>query len=124
MNAMSETSMPMDLPMAGQTPVSPEQQRFSLSKNAIKKTKELMGLEANQGKNLRVYVEGGGCSGYQYGFMFDTKRDGDIPIEAEDINVYIDPKSLQFIKGCIIDYVDALTGAGYRVTNPNATGTC
>ena len=74
---------------------------------------------------LRVAVLGGGCSGFQYNFDFDTKRnDDDLVIEKDGATVLIDSTSLEFIKGSEIDYVDEMVGASFQVRNPNATSSC
>lgn len=75
-------------------------------------------------QSLRISVEGGGCSGYQYGFSFDTKRDDDLVVPAGSENVLIDPQSKLFLKGCTVDYADSLGGSGFTVTNPNAKASC
>lgn len=75
-------------------------------------------------KGFRVYVQGGGCSGFQYGFTLDEKRDGDTVIPAGGIEVLVDTASLQYIKGCQVDFVDDFKGSGFSVTNPNAKANC
>jgi iron-sulfur cluster insertion protein len=83
------------------------------------------GNEDARGKYFRVYVEGGGCSGFQYGFRFDTKRDDDLEIEAPGgVKVLLDPMSLTHLKGSVVDYVEDFRGSGFTVQNPNSTGTC
>jgi iron-sulfur cluster assembly protein len=84
---------------------------------------------ASQGTNgteagLRVGVRGGGCSGFQYALAFDQKRDGDEVFDYEGLKVLVDSPSLPYIKGSIIDYVDTLTGAGFKVENPNVVAAC
>lgn len=76
------------------------------------------------GKHLRIYVQGGGCSGFQYGFTFDEKRDGDQVIAAGGLEVVIDPMTLPYLKGAVVDYVEDFQGSGFVVQNPNATGSC
>lgn len=76
------------------------------------------------GKHLRIYVQGGGCSGFQYGFTFDEKREGDHVIAAGGLEVVIDPMTLPYIKGATVDYVEDFQGSGFVVQNPNATGSC
>ena len=74
---------------------------------------------------LRVYVKGGGCSGYQYGMAFESKlSDDDTVIEKDDIKVILDSQSAPFLHGAEIDYVDSLQGSGFSVKNPNAKKTC
>ena len=78
----------------------------------------------NAGKTLRVYVEGGGCSGMQYGMVFDEKRDEDFVRDCHGIPVLVDPFSANYLRGTQIDYVDALTGGGFKISNPNARQSC
>lgn len=78
----------------------------------------------NAGKTLRVYVEGGGCSGMQYGMVFDEKRDNDLSLEFFGVGVLVDAVSAEYLKGAVIDYSDALTGGGFKITNPNAKSSC
>ena len=78
----------------------------------------------NAGKPLRVYVEEGGCSGLQYGMTFDEKRDGDITREFFGVGVVVDSTSAEFLKGAVIDFSDALTGGGFKISNPNARTSC
>src|SRR5262249_32045378 len=77
-----------------------------------------------EGKHLRVYVQGGGCSGFQYGFMFDEKRDDDQILPIAGIQVLLDPVSLPYLKGCTVDFVEDFRGSGFSVQNPNASGSC
>lgn len=113
----SETGLP--------THAAGGEKTVSLTDLAVEKTKALKESRPEwHDKHLRVYVEGGGCSGYSYGFKFDSKREGDNEVTIKDVVVLVDPMSLEYLKGCIIDYSDGLTGAGYQVQNPNASGTC
>lgn len=82
-------------------------------------------LKDDPGAMLRVSVEGGGCSGFQYKFDVDrTKADDDIVLKKDSATVLIDPISLQYMAGSQIDFVDDLIGASFKVTNPNATASC
>jgi iron-sulfur cluster insertion protein len=78
----------------------------------------------SQGKPLRVFVQGGGCSGFQYGFTFDEKRDGDNAWEQDGVTILVDPQSATYLKNSKVDYVEDFRGAGFSVTNPNSTGGC
>ena len=78
----------------------------------------------NAGKHLRIYVEGGGCSGMQYGMVFDEKRGDDVLSEFFGVTVLVDAVSADHLQGAVIDYVDALTGGGFKITNPNAKSNC
>jgi iron-sulfur cluster insertion protein len=76
-------------------------------------------------ENLRVYISGGGCSGFSYGFKLDeTSIDGDYSIEKNGVQVLIDPMSYQYLEGITIDYVQDLQGARFQISNPNAKTTC
>jgi len=78
----------------------------------------------NAGKHLRVYVEQGGCSGMQYGLVFDQQRDGDIASESDGVTVLVDAFSAKYLRGGIVDFSDTLTGGGFKFTNPNARHSC
>jgi len=78
-----------------------------------------------EGKALRIYVGGGGCSGFQYGFTFDDLHDDDSVVEAAaGVKVLVDPMSAQYLSGATVDFVEDLRGAGFVVENPNAVRTC
>jgi iron-sulfur cluster assembly accessory protein len=79
---------------------------------------------ANAGKSLRVFVEGGGCSGMQYGMVFDEKRDDDQAVQFHGVGVVVDPFSANYLAGSVIDFSDALTGGGFKIKNPKAASTC
>jgi len=92
---------------------------------AAAKVKELLEEEANPDLRLRVFVQGGGCSGFQYGFTFDeTVNDDDTTILKEGVELLIDPMSFQYLVGAEIDYKDDLEGAQFVIRNPNANTTC
>ena len=78
----------------------------------------------NTGKSLRVYVEGGGCSGLQYGMVFDETRDDDVISEYFGVKVLTDKFSANYLSGCVIDYSDELIGGGFKINNPNAESSC
>lgn len=78
----------------------------------------------NAGKALRVFIEAGGCSGMQYGMVFDEKRADDLLVEFHGVGVVVDPFSANYIAGSVIDYSDALTGGGFKIKNPKAASTC
>ncbi|HYG31707.1 MAG TPA: iron-sulfur cluster insertion protein ErpA [Methylophilaceae bacterium] len=93
--------------------------------NAAKKVKELIDEEGSPDLKLRVFVSGGGCSGFQYGFTFeDTVNDDDTQVERDGVVLLIDPMSLQYLVGAEIDYQDSLQGSQFVIRNPNATTTC
>ena len=84
----------------------------------------LVSQEEAQGKHLRIFVQGGGCSGFEYGFTFDERQDGDVLIAQGDIVVLVDGFSLPYLEGSVVDFTESLMGSGFSVKNPNATGTC
>jgi iron-sulfur cluster insertion protein len=92
---------------------------------AAAKVRELIRDEGNDALNLRVYIQGGGCSGFQYGFEFDEVRaDDDVAVERDGVILLIDPMSLQYLLGAIVDYTESLHGAQFVIRNPNAKTTC
>jgi iron-sulfur cluster assembly accessory protein len=89
--------------------------------------KQVRSMQADLGaspKRLRVLVESGGCSGFQYGMSFDEPKDGDQQFESEGIPMVIDPASLAYLDGSSIDFDDGLHGKGFEIKNPNAQSTC
>src|SRR5262249_29715973 len=110
------------------TPITPAGEMkplLVLTDKAIDKVKYFaQTMPDSQNKPLRVFVQGGGCSGFQYGFTFDEKKDGDAIMEQGGITVLVDPMSAQYLKDATVDYVEDFRGAGFSVTNPNATGGC
>ncbi|MEG9499469.1 iron-sulfur cluster insertion protein ErpA [Mannheimia indoligenes] len=92
---------------------------------AARKVKTLIEGEENPNLRLRVYITGGGCSGFQYGFTFDDQvNDGDLTIENQNVGLVVDPMSLQYLIGGTVDYTEGLDGSRFVVTNPNASSTC
>jgi iron-sulfur cluster insertion protein len=92
---------------------------------AASKVKQLIEEEDNENLKLRVFVSGGGCSGFQYGFTFDEEiNDGDTTVENGGVTLLIDPMSFQYLSGAEIDYTDGLEGSQFVIRNPNATTTC
>lgn len=95
------------------------------TENAVNKVKELIEEEGTPDLKLRVFVTGGGCSGFQYGFTFeDTVNEDDTQIVRDTVTLLIDPMSLQYLVGAEIDYQDSLQGSQFVIRNPNATTTC
>ncbi|MBA2408456.1 MAG: iron-sulfur cluster insertion protein ErpA [Gammaproteobacteria bacterium] len=92
---------------------------------AAQKVKELIDEESNDQLKLRVFISGGGCSGFQYGFTFDeTVQEGDTHVEKAGVTLLVDPMSFQYLAGAEIDYTEGLEGAQFVIRNPNATTTC
>jgi iron-sulfur cluster insertion protein len=107
------------------TPITPSSNGafLSLTDAAVAKVKFFAGsMPDSEGKPLRIFVQGGGCSGFQYGFTFDQKKDDDTVVAMAGIEVVIDPQSATYLKDAKVDYVEDFRGAGFSVTNPNATG--
>ncbi|MDR1994470.1 iron-sulfur cluster insertion protein ErpA [Azonexus sp.] len=93
--------------------------------SAVAKVKELIDEEGNPALKLRVFVTGGGCSGFQYGFTFDEEvSEDDTTLEKGGVTLLIDPMSYQYLIGAEIDYSEGLEGSQFVIRNPNATSTC
>ena len=93
--------------------------------SAAAKVAELIVEEGNADLKLRVYIQGGGCSGFQYGFEFDeTQAEDDLAVVTNGVTLLVDPLSLQYLIGATVDYVESLTGAQFTIRNPNAKTTC
>ena len=92
---------------------------------AAGKVKQLIREEGNDALMLRVFIYGGGCSGFQYGFTFEEKQqEGDAAVVKDGVSLLVDPTSLHYLKGAEIDYTEGLEGAQFVIRNPNATTTC
>lgn len=102
-----------------------EQLPIQFTENAANKVRQLIEEEENPELKLRVYVTGGGCSGFQYGFTFDEKTNpGDMTIEKNGVILVINPMSIQYLIDGTVDYTEGLEGSRFFVNNPNATATC
>jgi iron-sulfur cluster assembly protein len=99
---------------------------ITLTDKGAEKVKEFLAAQAAVADTagLRVGVRGGGCSGFQYALAFDEQRDGDEVFEYEGIRLLVDRPSLPYVKGSVIDFVDGLQGAGFKVENPNVVAAC
>jgi iron-sulfur cluster assembly accessory protein len=98
---------------------------ITVTDSAIRQLRSLVADNASyRGKGLRIFVETGGCAGMQYGMQFDHAKEGDLHIQREGVEVLIDAYSSEFLKDATIDFTDGLTGAGFKITNPNATRSC
>lgn len=98
---------------------------IEFSEAAASRVHELISEEENVDLKLRVFVTGGGCSGFQYGFTFDEKTNADdMHIEKNGVSLVVDPMSLQYLVGGVVDYEEGLQGSRFYVNNPNATTTC
>lgn len=101
------------------------EQPLQFTAAAAAKVGELIREEGNAGLKLRVYIQGGGCSGFQYGFEFDENQvEDDLALERDGVTLLVDPLSLQYLLGAEVDYVESLHGAQFVIRNPNAKTTC
>lgn len=92
---------------------------------AARKVQELVLGEGNPDLKLRVYISGGGCSGFQYGFSFDEEQaEDDIAVQNDGVTLLVDPLSFQYLMGAEVDYAESLAGAQFVIRNPNASTTC
>lgn len=97
----------------------------SLTESAANEIRAMGERDPSQaGKHLRVFVEAGGCSGLQYGMVFDETRPGDLSREFFGVPVLVDEFSASYLKGAVVDFSDALTGGGFKILNPNARQSC
>ena len=96
----------------------------SLTESAASQVKSLLDQPDNADKFLRIYVESGGCSGMQYGMVFDERRADDSAGEIHGVTVLVDAFSADYLRGTVVDYVDALTGGGFKISNPRAKSSC
>jgi len=97
-----------------------------LTDAAVNKVIEIRDAQGQEGAGLRIYIAGGGCSGFKYGMTLEQEASPDDEvIDAQGLRVYIDSMSMPHLSGCVVDYVDdALLGQGFKVDNPNAVSTC
>lgn len=104
---------------------SPDFPPLIFTSAAARKVSDLIAEEGNANLMLRVYIQGGGCSGFQYGFTFEEAvQDGDTEVVTEGVTLLVDPMSLQYLTGAEIDYMEGLQGAQFVIRNPNATTSC
>ena len=96
----------------------------SITQSAADHVREMLQQPENAGKALRVYVEDGGCSGMQYGLVFDQKRDDDLISDCFGLEVLVDRFSADYLNGAVVDYVDSLNNGGFKISNPKASHTC
>jgi iron-sulfur cluster assembly accessory protein len=106
-------------------PVSQDSPVVNLTEQAAAQIRSMQAEQAEHaGKPLRIYIEGGGCSGMQYGMVFDQPRENDAQVESYGVTVVVDAVSAGYLKGARIDFSDALTGGGFKIVNPNAKTSC
>ena len=96
----------------------------AVSESAARRVAALIAAEGRPGVKLRVSVSGGGCSGFQYALAFDSQRDGDTVFEDHGLRILVDTPSLPYVRGAVVDYVEGLQGAGFKVDNPNVIAAC
>jgi len=114
--------MQTETPVIGGTTAPPP---LVFTDAAANKVSELIQDEDNPNLKLRVFISGGGCSGFQYGFTFDENiEDGDSQVENQGVTLIVDPMSVQYLMGAEIDYTEELSGAQFVIRNPNASTTC
>lgn len=102
-----------------------DQALLEFTESAARKVRELILADGNPELKLRVYITGGGCSGFQYGFTFDEKADeDDVRVERDGVELLVDPLSFQYLEGAEVDYSESLQGARFIIRNPNAATTC
>ena len=128
MNAMTEAAV-TEMPGTGipgtEIPGTEIQDPLLFTDNAANKVKQLIEEEGNADLKLRVFVSGGGCSGFQYGFTFDeVTNEDDTVLNKNGVQLLIDPMSFQYLVGAEIDYQENLEGSQFVIKNPNATTTC
>ena len=98
---------------------------MKLESGAVEKLRELVAEEGNPELKLRVFVQGGGCSGFSYGFTLDEEQnEDDFVIENDNYNLLVDSVSMQYLEGATVDYVESLMGSSFSIKNPNAETTC
>ena len=99
---------------------------ITLSDKGAEKVREFLASQGSEvdTAGLRVGVRGGGCSGFQYALAFDTERDGDQVFEDHGLRLLVDGPSLPYVRGAVVDYVEGLQGAGFKVDNPNVIAAC
>jgi iron-sulfur cluster insertion protein len=121
----SQPTEPQGSAPTGITPSGEQKPLLTMTDAAIAKVKYFAGtMPDSEGKPLRIFVQGGGCSGFQYGFQFDEKREDDNLLEVGGIQVVVDPQSATYLRESKVDYVEDFRGAGFSVTNPQSTGGC
>ena len=98
---------------------------INVSPNAASKIIEILAEEQNENSGLRVFVQGGGCSGFQYGLMIEENGgDADQVFESKGVKLFVDTISIRYLKGAEVDFVETVTGGGFTIKNPNAKSTC
>ena len=116
----TDIATPLDAPVPVLTPSI-----INVTEAAAGKIRELLVEEGKAESGLRVFVQGGGCSGFQNGLMIEESGGvGDQLFESNGVRLFVDPVSISYLKGAEVDFVDTITGGGFTIKNPNATSTC
>ena len=116
----TDTAVALNTPVPVLTPSI-----INVTEAAAGKIRDLLVEEGKADSGLRVFVQGGGCSGFQYGLMIEESGGvGDQLFESNGVRLFVDPVSLSYLKGAEVDFVDTITGGGFTIKNPNATSTC
>jgi iron-sulfur cluster assembly accessory protein len=112
------TTMTPDVPVVTESIIT-------VTEAAAGKIRELLSEEGKAESGLRVFVQGGGCSGFQYGLMIEESGGvGDQLFESNGVRLFVDPVSISYLRGAEVDFVDTITGGGFTIKNPNASSTC
>lgn len=99
--------------------------QVDVTATASEKMHEILRDQGMLGKGVRIYVEGGGCSGFQYGFIFDDPKDTDFRLTMQQgFDVLVDAFSMNYLRGATVDFIDTIEASGFKISNPNATSTC
>ena len=97
---------------------------ITLTDSAAAQILKMQADKASDGQRLRIFVEPGGCSGFEYGMSFDDPKDDDSTLEDNGVPFLVDPTSFEYLDGIVVDFDDGLSGKGFEIRNPNATSTC
>ena len=125
MLSLSYRSILIDPKCVAVIDIMTEAPMVSMTQNAVQRLERLIAEKDNSNLMLRVYVQGGGCSGFEYGFQFEEKREeDDLEFERDGVKLLVDSMSFQYLMGSEIDFIDDLMGTRFVVSNPNAATTC
>ena len=97
---------------------------ITLTDSAVSQINKLAEEKASEGQILRIFVEAGGCSGFEYGMSFDERKEGDQRLEHNGVHFLVDETSFEYLDGCEVHFDDGLSGKGFDIRNPNASSTC
>lgn len=97
---------------------------ITVTDSAAAQIAKMQAEKASEGQRLRIFVEAGGCSGFEYGMSFDAPKDDDSCLEDNGVPFLVDPTSFEYLDGSVVDFDDGLSGKGFEIRNPNATSTC